>query len=89
MLKRDNKDLKSASDRDLKLAFLSRQPRAVANLSRMDVKAVPIDYRRGYLTRTIELTKPGIHRAKLRLQALDSNGYRIQRERTLNFFVNP
>lgn len=89
ILKRDHKDLKSASDRDLKLAFLSRQPRAVANLSRMDVKAVPIDYRKGYLTRTIELTKPGIHRVKLRLKALDSNGYRIQRERTLNFFVNP
>ncbi|MCP4676295.1 MAG: hypothetical protein GY854_12445, partial [Deltaproteobacteria bacterium] len=88
-LKKKDKTLKQASKTRLKLAYLSSQKNVVANLTRMEVNPLPIDYKRGYLESSMKLTKPGLHQVKLRLQALDERGHRIMRERTLNFFVNP
>ncbi len=88
-LRRDIGELRHGSDDDLKLHALSQDGVAVANLTRPDVRVVPLEYQQAEFMKAIELDRPGLHRLDLEVKALDEKGHLIVRQRTINLWVQP
>lgn len=88
-LRREAKELKLTSEEEVKLYALSQDKEAVAQCAQQRIQSIPMNFQDGKLTSSVNFTIPGIHRFDLHVSALDRQGSRIVRTRTLNILVNP
>ena len=74
---------------EIKRFMLSRDKEAVAKYISVETRSVDMDFKDQELVSAIKLTRPGIHRFDLRLNAMINKQDRIVRTRTMNILVHP
>jgi hypothetical protein len=86
-LKEKREVLSLGSEMELKLYALSQDKDAVAHVTKMQARTLPMNYERADLVSEVKLVRPGMHHFHLQVMALDRQGYPITRTRTLHAWV--